>query len=102
MSTALFINGIYDDVLTDILNAQVVQGSAASFLQPYKGQVISMLKERSPSPSSPVTLYVSTTKKLSNICYTAEIIKWEDKRELSEVRRQTVLSYLEQRDGPQN
>lgn len=95
MATALFINGIYDAVLTDILAAQVAQGGGESFLQPYKGSVISMLRENPPTANSPVTLYVSTTENLSKICYTAEIVKWEDKRELSEPRRQTVLHYLE-------
>jgi hypothetical protein len=94
MGTALFINGIFDSVLTEILNAQIIRGGGESFLQPYKGQVISMLKERSPTPSSPVTLYISTTENLSKICYTAEIVKWEDKRELSESRRQTILRDL--------
>ena len=95
MSTALFINGIYDAVLKDILAAQVAQGGGESFLQPYKGSVISMLKENPPTPASPIPLYISTTENLSKICYTAEIVKWEDKRELSESRRQTVLDYLE-------
>lgn len=95
MNTALFINGIYDAVMTDILAAQAA-GETESFLQPYSGSVVRMLKEKSPSSESPVRLYVSTTEKLSNICYTAEIIGWEDKRELSESRRQTVLRYLEQ------
>lgn len=95
METALFINGIYDAVLTDILAAQTVQGGGESFLQPYKGQVISMLRERPPTSSAPVTLYISTTENLSKICYAAEIVRWEDKRELSESRRQEVLKYLE-------
>lgn len=94
MSTALFINGIYDAVMTDILAAQAA-GERVSFLQPHSGSVVRMLKERSPSSQSPVRLYVSTTERLSNICYTAEIIGWEDKREISESRRQTVLRYLE-------
>jgi hypothetical protein len=54
-----------------------------------------MLRKNPPTANSPVTLYVSTTENLSKICYTAEIIKWEDKRELSESRRQTVLRSLE-------
>lgn len=94
MNTALFINGIYDAVLADILAAQDA-GEPESFLQPYSGSIVRMLKEKSPSSESPVRLYVSTTEKLSNICYTAEIIGWEDKRQLSESRRQKVLRYLE-------
>jgi len=54
------------------------------------------IAERSPSPSSPIALYVSTDKNLSRISYTTEIVKWEDKREISESRRQIVLGYLEE------
>ncbi|MCW5550895.1 MAG: HNH endonuclease [Verrucomicrobiae bacterium] len=95
MTTALFINGIYDGVLKDILAAQIAQGGGESFLQPYKGSVISMFRAKPPTPDTPVTLYASTTENLSKICYTAEIVKWEDKRELSESRRQIVLRHLE-------
>lgn len=95
MTTALFINGVYDGVLKEILATQITQGGGESFLQPYKGSVISMLRENPPTASAPVTLYLSTTENLSKICYTAEIVKWEDKRELSESRRQIVLRHLE-------
>jgi hypothetical protein len=94
MDTALFVNGVFDSVLKEILNAQNVQRADESFLQPHKGQVIQMLKKRLPTPSLPVRLYISTSVKLNNICYTAEIIKWEDKRELSESRRRTILRLL--------
>lgn len=95
MSTALFINGIYDAVMTEILAAQIAEPGNESFLQPYSGSIVRMLKENPPSSSSPVRLYISTTENLSKICYTAEIIKWEDKREIDEPRRQTVLRHLE-------
>ena len=94
MSTALFINGIYDAVMTDILAAQT-SGESESFLQPYRGAIIRMLKKNLPSSSSPVRLYVSTTENLSKICYTAEIVKWEDKRRISDARRREVLHHLE-------
>jgi 5-methylcytosine-specific restriction enzyme A len=94
MSTALFINGIYDGVCTEILAAQELQGGGESFLQPHKSQVIRMLKERNPTPEAPIRLYVSTTANLSQICYTAEIVRWEDKRELSDLRRREVQDHL--------
>jgi 5-methylcytosine-specific restriction protein A len=94
MSTALFINGIYDGVCAEILAAQEAQGGGESFLQPYASQVIKMLKRRNPKPEDPIRLYVSTTANLSQICYTAEIVRWEDKRELSDLRRQEVHDYL--------
>ncbi len=94
MPNALFINGIYDGVCAEVLAAQEIQGAGESFLQPYKGQVISMLKAQQPTPEGPIRLYISTTRNLSHICYTAKIIRWEDKRELPEWRRQQVNKHL--------
>lgn len=54
-----------------------------------------MLRKRTPSLLNPIRLYASTTENLSNICYTAEIIGWEDKRELSAQRRKEVRAYLQ-------
>ncbi len=94
MTTALFINGIYDTVLVEILAAQEVRGGGISYLQPYKGAVIKSLQAGAPSPRNPIRLYASTTANLSNICYTAEIIGWEDKRELSVLRRNEIKEHL--------
>jgi hypothetical protein len=94
MSTALFINGIYKDVLDEILKAQNEHGVEESFLQPYKGYIIAFLKKRQPTPETPVRLYVSTTENLAQICYTAEVVRWEDKWRLAERRRQQVLDHL--------
>lgn len=90
MNSALFINGIHNSVLAEILNAQESRGGGESFLQPYKAAVVVMLRNRQPTPQSSVRLYVSTAKNLNQVCYTAEIIGWEDKRELSEQRRTEV------------
>ena len=96
MSTSLFINGIFNTVLSEILDAQKARIGGESFLQPSKGHVIAMLKKRQPTPESPIRLYASTTDNLSQICYTAVIISWEDKRQLSEQRRQEVHEHLKQ------
>lgn len=94
MTTALFINGIYDAVLAEILAAQQLRSGGVSYLQPYKRQVIVMLRHGEPSPKKPIRLYISTTANLSNVCYTAEIIGWEDKRELSARRRKEINEHL--------
>lgn len=72
MSNALFINGIYGGVLTEIMNAQEAHGGGEYFLQPYKGHVITLLRKRQPTRETPIWLYISTTENLSQICYTAE------------------------------
>ena len=77
MTTALFINDIYDAALSEMLAAQESRRGGISFLQPHKGQIISMLRNAAPSPKSPIRLCTSTSVNLSNICYTAEIVGWE-------------------------
>lgn len=46
--TALFINGVHETVLGEILDSQKSLGGGDFFLEPYKGQLIKMLKERCP------------------------------------------------------
>ncbi|MFA5177573.1 MAG: HNH endonuclease signature motif containing protein [Candidatus Omnitrophota bacterium] len=94
MKTALFINGVYATVLEEIISSQAMQGGGVNYLQPYKRAVIQMLKNSPPTMESPVTLYISTTKNLKNICYTAEIIDWRDKRELTNKEKTQVLAHL--------
>jgi hypothetical protein len=99
MSNALFINGIFNSVLGEILEAQDAHGGGEYFLQPYKGEVIKFLKKRQPTSEDPIRLYISTTENLSQICYIAEVVRWEDKRELSGQRREEVVALLK-RDQP--
>ncbi|MEI9962122.1 MAG: hypothetical protein WDM76_13620 [Limisphaerales bacterium] len=92
MNKALFFNGVPEEVLTEILEAQIGHAEGELFLQ--KGRTIKLFENRLPKPNSPIRLYISTTKRLSTICYTAEIIQWEDKRVMSQHRQDEVLHYL--------
>lgn len=92
--TALFINGVYESVLEEIVASQNGRGPSANYLQPYKGSVIQMLKQNPPTPRSPVNLYLSTTKNLKNISYVAQITGWQDKRELTPDEKDLVLAHL--------
>jgi len=94
MKTALFINGVYDAVLQEIIASQQVNGGRINYLQPYKGAIIQMLKKHPPTPDDPITLYFSTTKNLNNIGYVAQIVGWADKRTLPESKRNQVLAHL--------
>jgi 5-methylcytosine-specific restriction protein A len=94
MKTALYINGIFNSVLVEILEAQKNRAGGISYLQPHSGQIARSLKERAPSPENPIRLYISTSANLSLLSYTAEIIGWEDKRELSAKRKKEVTAYL--------
>jgi 5-methylcytosine-specific restriction protein A len=93
MQQALFVNGVYPGVLEGILDAQN-EGASMSFLQPHTGKIIRLLRETKPTAQSPLNLYISTTKDLTHITYTAKIIGWEDKNMLSTSRRRQVDAHL--------
>jgi 5-methylcytosine-specific restriction endonuclease McrA len=84
---ALYINGVYEIILRDIISATSEKKITEAFLQPYKPVVIKLLKEEKPSPNNPIIVYFSTTTQLTEVSYIADIIGWEDKRELSENRK---------------
>lgn len=88
------MNGIFESVLDEILEAQDNNPSLISYLQPHASKVIRMLKNQPSSPSDPITLLASTTNNLPQICYTAEIIGWDDKRELTVKRRGEIEEHL--------
>ena len=83
------------------------------YLQPYSSRRIKLLAESSPTPESPITLYVSLTGSLGLISYRAKIVGWQDKRELAKDQAAHALLnqhikdfqpsendiYLEARDG---
>lgn len=94
MKTALFLNGVYDSVLQDILSSQKAQGGGINYLQPYKGSIIQMLKKHAPTPDDPITIYLSTTQNLKNIRYVAQIVGWNDKRTLTPESKKQVLTHL--------
>lgn len=84
MKQALFLNGVYEDVLLEIISSQSRVPGLICYLQPYKGEVIKLLKALDPSEANPVTLYASGTKSLDVIHYTGAITGWMDKRELGD------------------
>ncbi|MEK7954326.1 HNH endonuclease [Luteolibacter soli] len=93
MKTALFINGIYESVLEEIRAAQS-DGAITNFLQPYSTRVIRMLSERAPGVDSPVPVFIATTDNLGMIGYSAEVVGWEDKRQVSAARKREMNRHL--------
>ena len=86
MEKALYINGVYDDVLDEIMKSQEGNPGKVFYLQPYSESSIKQLKKEPPEHNSPLPLYISITAQLNQICYSADIIGWEDKNEISEER----------------
>ena len=87
---ALFINGVYDSVLKEILMVQADLPDQILFLQPYKNAAMRELRDNPPSVEDPMRLYVSLTDDLPTVRYTAEIVGWEDKRQLSNSKRDVL------------
>ena len=87
---ALFINGIFVTVLNEILKTQFAKPDRILFLQPYSHQAIVMLRDNPPTIEDPVKLYLSTSGELATVSYTAEIVGWEDKTQLTSERRDEV------------
>jgi len=103
MEIGLFINGIYKNVLEEILKAQEKNPHESFYLQPYSAQKILMLEKNNPTPETPITLYISTTDNYNTIAYIAEIIGWENKSELSEKRESFLNKRIkEYQSGEEN
>ena len=91
---ALFINGIYSDVLEEILKGQSQAPDQTLFLQPYSVMPIRLLKDNPPTPDDPVRLYASTTYDLAQVSYSADIVGWEDKTDMSQARREELAGII--------
>ena len=93
--SALFLNGVYESVLEEILQVQAFLPEQIMFLQPYSGSAIKVLQNDPPSVEHPMRLFLSISSSLNTILYQAEIVGWENKRDLrnlseNEARKQVI------------
>ncbi len=86
MTYSLYINGVYEDVLEEILKAQTSEPGLICYLQPYASDTIVRLAESPPTESDPVMLYISLTSSLQFVSYRTEIVGWENKAEIDSAR----------------
>src|SRR3954463_5127856 len=84
MSTALFINGMFESILDVIHKVQQAVPEKPCYLQPYAAGRIRFLAKTHPTPEQPITVYFSLTGSLGLISYRGKINGWRDKRHLSE------------------
>jgi 5-methylcytosine-specific restriction endonuclease McrA len=96
MNTALVINAIFEDVLSEILSAQEKAPSKPHFLQPYSQDRITLLAKEPPSELSPRTLYLSLTASLHEISYQAKIVGWQDKRKIGSAELEALNKEIAQ------
>jgi len=92
---ALFINGVFDTVLQEILEVQSVLPEQIMFLQPFSGSAMTVLRDDPPAIDAPMRLFVSITIDLANVHYEAEIVGWEDKRTMPEAKKQVVKRLID-------
>src|SRR3954470_16988600 len=79
MRDALYINGVFDSVLKEIVKVQSAVPDQPLFLQPYANAYVSILAKSPPTTEDPVRLFVSISDDLSAVRYVGEIIGWGDK-----------------------
>ena len=79
----VFVNGVYEDVLIEILEIQSELPEQILFLQPYSSRVMVELQDSPPTVESALKLYLSITTDLPMVHYKAEIVGWEDKRQIA-------------------
>lgn len=89
-SEALFINGVFESVLEEILLVQRWLPEHIMFLQPYSSDPIVHLRDNPPTIDDPTHLFLSITTDLPTIHYAAEIVGWDDKRTLPEEKHDAV------------
>jgi len=94
MSTALFINGVFESNLAEIEKTQQRFPGKPCYLQPYASERIKFLAENAPTPEQPITLYLSLTDSLPYVSYRAKIVGWRDKRALASDK--AALAHLNQ------
>lgn len=96
MTSALFINGIFEHVLEDIEAVQRDRPSQECFLQPHSSGRVAMFRRVAPSVESPIRLYASPHTDFNFVYYVGEIVRWEDKQELTVARRRHIRRIIKE------
>lgn len=91
---ALFINGVFEGVLNDIVDAQAANPGLVCYLQPYKPALIKRLQEDPPSKDLPWKLFMSLTNALGEMRFEADIVEWYDKSKLSDNEIATINQHF--------
>ena len=95
MERIFFENGIYEQVLEEIIVAQRENPTGTFYIQPYSDRIIAEFKKKKPAVDNPWQLYASITDDLSNAHYTAEIINWEYKPDIEKDRLKELNEHIQ-------
>lgn len=96
MDYALYLNGVFEVGLREILGVHSSEPDRTCYLQPHGADEIKKLREEPPSLTNPVKIYISTTTNLTHISYCAEIIGWENKSSISDSRIKGLNDHIRQ------
>jgi predicted HNH restriction endonuclease len=89
-----YANGVYKQVLEEIIFAQKSNSDKVFYLQPYSFEIINELRDLTFEKGYKWQLYASTTEDLNHIHYVADIIGWENKQELSASRLEFLNDHI--------
>ncbi len=95
MQYSIFLNGIFESVLKEILEFQTKVPEQTFYLQPYSSRVIRKLAEHPPSSAEPVDLFISNETDLSTVRYRANIIGWENKKKIRKSRLESLNKLIQ-------
>jgi 5-methylcytosine-specific restriction protein A len=101
-SEALFLNGVFESVLEEILQTQSVLPEEILFLQPHSSRPIVNLQLSPPSVDDPMQLFMSISTDLPRVRYVAEIVGWDNKQSLPAAKRaalERILKALQPGEG---
>ena len=91
---ALLLNGIYDFILEDILEAQCLDPVLVLYLQPYHNLRIKGLDQARPSRESPIPFWATTTTDLSRVHWKGQIVGWNYKPNLTPEEVQAISATI--------
>lgn len=91
---AFFENGVYESVLEEIIDSQKKDPNRVFYLQPYSKKLIRGLNDYTSGGDSKCTFYASTTKDLGHVRYSAELIGWENKLDISSQRLADLNNHI--------
>ncbi|MBV5313180.1 MAG: HNH endonuclease [Prolixibacteraceae bacterium] len=93
---AFFENGVFESVLEEIIASQKIDPTRTFYLQPNAEKIIRGLNDYTPGGDNKCVFYASTTKDLAHARYTAELIGWENKQELTSQRMAELEEHISQ------
>jgi 5-methylcytosine-specific restriction enzyme A len=95
MQYSIFLNGIFESVLNEILEFQTKVPEQTFYLQPYSSRIIRKLSEHPPSSAEPIDLFISNESDLSTVRYKAKIIGWEKKKKIRKSRIEALNKLIQ-------